>query len=358
VTLKLALIGGLHLYPSGGRTVAQERDLADQPATVKQPTVRRVEQNPIIMPEMLAGEDGANICGPSLIRAPAWLLKPLGKYYLYFADHKGSYIRLAYANRLQGPWTIYEPGTLQLKQVVDAIDDPRGKGGHVGSPDVHVDDNLREIRMYFHAKISPPDKWGHKSGIALSQDGIHFDVLTPRPIGEPYFRVFQWDGSYFAVTRSGSLLRSANGLNNFEPVNSRFAEAVGSKATAENARDSEDLASGAIRHTALKLDGNVLSVFFSRSGDRPESILMAQAKLVGPCTNWKLSKAVLVLKPERDYEGAQSILMDSSNADRRKLPRPLFHEVRDPCIFRDGGLTWLLYSVGGERGIAIAELDE
>ena len=55
---------------------------------------------------------GANIEGPSLIRAPDWLPGRLGRYYLYFADHKGDYIRLAYANRLKGPWTVHAPGSL------------------------------------------------------------------------------------------------------------------------------------------------------------------------------------------------------------------------------------------------------
>ena len=31
-------------------------------------------------------------------------------------------------------------------------------------------------------------------------------------------------------------------------------------------------------------------------------------------------------------------------------------ELRDPAIFVDEGKTWLLYSVAGEKGIAIAEI--
>ena len=30
-----------------------------------------------------------NINGPSLIKVPHWMENPLGKYYLYFAHHKG-----------------------------------------------------------------------------------------------------------------------------------------------------------------------------------------------------------------------------------------------------------------------------
>src|SRR5215217_6044065 len=88
-----------------GRNVSEARP--------KSPTVIRFRENPIIRPEMLPGDDGANICDPSLIRVPDWLEEPLGKYYLYFADHKGGYIRLAYADRLEGPWAVYRAGTLK-----------------------------------------------------------------------------------------------------------------------------------------------------------------------------------------------------------------------------------------------------
>ena len=37
-----------------------------------------------------------NINGPSLIQVPDWLPNPLGKYYLYFAHHKGEH-----SNRLE-----------------------------------------------------------------------------------------------------------------------------------------------------------------------------------------------------------------------------------------------------------------
>ena len=68
----------------------------------------------------LEGLAGDNINGPSLIQAPQWLSDTetgrLGEYYLYFAHHKGRHIRLAHADRPSGPWTVYEPGTLQLEE--------------------------------------------------------------------------------------------------------------------------------------------------------------------------------------------------------------------------------------------------
>ena len=59
---------------------------------------------------------GENIQGPSLVAAPTWISNRLGNYYLYFADHKGRYIRLAYADELAGPWMVHAPGSLQLEQ--------------------------------------------------------------------------------------------------------------------------------------------------------------------------------------------------------------------------------------------------
>ncbi|MGC2198527.1 MAG: hypothetical protein WA633_00030, partial [Stellaceae bacterium] len=56
----------------------------------------RLLDRPIITPE-LHPAIGRNIQGPSAIRVPDWVEHPLGDYYLYFADHKGRYIRLAYA---------------------------------------------------------------------------------------------------------------------------------------------------------------------------------------------------------------------------------------------------------------------
>ena len=78
-------------------------------------TVERLGSGPIITPEM-DSRMGGNIQGPSLIKVPDWVENPLGEYYLYFADHRGTYIRMAYADEVTGPWTIHSPGSLTLKE--------------------------------------------------------------------------------------------------------------------------------------------------------------------------------------------------------------------------------------------------
>ncbi len=341
-------------------------------AVATPPKVVRFETNPLIRPEMLPGTDGVNIAGPSLIRVPAWLPNPLGKYYLYFADHRGAYIRLAYADRLQGPWQIHVPGTLQLSQMVAVARETAGaaagqvRGRHLASPDVHVDDEKREIRMYFHFQIDPADTWGHRSGVARSKDGLNFQPVNRRPIGEPYFRVVRWDGHYFAINRSAALARSKDGLDGFEVGNRDFAAAVGHKsvsvlpppetAVGRALRGGEEEGEGAIRHTAIKIDDDVLTVFYSRALDVPEVIMRSQVRMTGDWRTWRLSPPEIVLEPERDYEGGNMPLIKATRL--RVMPRPLFRELRDPCIFREDGRTYLFYVVAGERGIAGAELLE
>ena len=123
--------------------------------------IKRFDCNPIIHLGLSETLDG-NINGPSLIEAPDWLPDRLGKYYLYFAHHIGSFIRLAYSDRLEGPWSIYEPGTLHIEQ--------SHCYNHVASPDIHVDDARREIRMYYHGWVGDRVQ---RTKVAVSRDGLH-----------------------------------------------------------------------------------------------------------------------------------------------------------------------------------------
>jgi hypothetical protein len=61
-----------------------------------------------------------------------------------------------------------------------------------------------------------------------------------------------------------------------------------------------------------------------------------------------------VLVPEAGYEGAD-LPMESSKAGRA---RSRVREVRDPGVFAEDGRAYLLYSIGGESGLAMAELIE
>lgn len=306
---------------------------AAEPASV---SVTRLGNGPIIWPELDA-RMGSNIQGPSLIRVPDWVEDPLGRYYLYFADHRGSYIRMAYADVLTGPWTVYSPGALQIEDSWFPTTCPPcsmapGRNAilyaHIASPDVHVRDDLHQIVMYIHGR----DEGRQLTRVATSADGIHFQG-QPEILGRPYFRVIPHDGYYYALGMPGYLYRSRNGLSEFESGPRLF---------------SDDM-----RHSALLIRDGLLYVFFTQRGDAPERILLSTLDITGDWRSWTESEPVEILRPETEWEGAR-LPVESSRAGYIDVR---VNQLRDPAIFQESGRTYLLYSVAGESGIAIAELE-
>ncbi len=283
--------------------------------------VRRFDCNPIIHLGM-SPSLGGNINGPSLIRAPEWLSDPLGRYYLYFAHHAGSFIRLAYADDLEGPWRIYERGTLQLEQSYCY--------NHIASPDVHVDEANRQIRMYYHGWVADRVQ---RSKVAVSKDGLEFEAL-PEILGKPYFRVFRRSGYHFAMGMPGVIYRSKDGLTDFEQGPKLFSDHM--------------------RHSALDIEENTLKAFYTNAGDSPERIYLSTIDISRDWSRWEASDPMLVLEPETEYEGAELPAAPSS----RGLVMEKVRQLRDPAVFKEGDATYLLYSVAGEQGIAIAEIEE
>lgn len=294
----------------------------------------RFPQNPMLTPAS-SPTIGDNINGPSLIRVPAWVDRPLGRYYLYFSHHAGKFIRLAYADQLSGPWKIHEPGTLRLEEAPRCFD-------HVASPDIHVDDARREILMYFHCPSGGSvDSNGRvdineqKTFLGTSGDGLRFRVGA-QPLGPAYFRVFRWGEYYYAIVRAGIVLRSRDMRSPFEPGPTLIGA------------DSGRL----LRHAAVDLRGNLLRVYYSRIGDRPERILLSETRLTADWLKWRAAAPIEVLHPTEKYEGADRPL-EVSVPD--EAPGRV-QQLRDPGIFKEGGKVYLLYSIAGESGLAIGEL--
>ncbi len=316
--------------------------------------VRRMVDGPIISPD-LHPSIGVNIQGPSLIRVPDWIEGRLGDYYLYFADHKGRYIRLAYADRLTGPWTIHPPGSLQLEQSGFLTEPPdvtpeqfaelearyRQRGAamshdlllevttpHIASPDVHVDPQGRQIVMYFHGL---DDVGTQVTRVAASRDGIDF-TAHQEVLGRSYMRIFEHGGMTYALAMPGELYRSTDGFHAFEAGPSLFNPNM--------------------RHSALLKRGSVLWVFWTQVGETPERILASRIDLSGDWRSWQEDAAIEVLRPEHAWEGADAPLVPSV----RSTAYGLVNQLRDPAIFEENGRTYLLYAVAGESGIAIADI--
>ncbi len=314
--------------------------------------VVRLGDGPIISPATHPSI-GVNIQGPSMIRVPDWVEDPLGAYYLYFADHKGSYIRLAYADAPTGPWHVHPPGSLHLKQSGFLTVPPvpsagelaafearyRARGAaishdvleeittpHIASPDVHVDDAERRIVMYFHGL----EGVGHQvTRVATSMNGIDF-LARPEVLGRSYFRVFHHAPFTYGLAMPGQLYRSRDGFSGFEegPV----------------------LFNPNMRHAAVLKRDNALFVFWTQVGDAPERILLSRIDLRGDWLTWRDGPPIEVLRPERTWEGADAPLTPSI----RSTAYGKVNQLRDPAIFEEAGQVSLLYAVAGESGIAIA----
>jgi hypothetical protein len=268
---------------------------------------------------------GDNINGPSLIKVPTWIENPLGRYYLYFAHHDGRYIRLAYADEITGPWRIHAPGVLDITE--------SHFKGHVASPDVHVDDDARQIRMYFHGSDTSSGAGGKQSTrVALSDDGLDFDT-QPQLLGNPYWRVFEYDGYHYALGMPGVFYRSRGGIERFEQGPTLFGPDM--------------------RHSAAAVRDQQLWIYYTVVGDSPERILLSVIDLTVDWMSWSPSEPIDVLAPEFSWEGVNVPAEPSS----RGLVRGPVNQLRDPALFEENGRYYLLYSVAGESGIAIAALE-
>ncbi|MEM9499107.1 MAG: hypothetical protein AAGA28_14380 [Pseudomonadota bacterium] len=287
----------------------------------------RMLDGPIIGADPTTGF-GANVNGPSLIRVPDWIRDPLGRYYLYFAHHLGGYIRLAYADALRGPWKIHDPGVLHLSHCPQFHD-------HIASPDVHVDDETRSIRMYFHGVSgdTPPDDPPQSTSVAISHDGLAFQA-DPLLLGDSYFRVWQGRLACFAVSLSGVLWRSATGTG-------RFERGVRLSGLPESTR-----------HLAVTRRGGHLWFAWSVIGDCPERIFIGRVDEAVDWRDWALSDVQELLRPDRPWEGADAPLL----ASRVGMASERVHQLRDPAFFAENGTFYLIYSVAGESGLALARL--
>jgi len=88
-------------------------------------------------------------------------------------------------------------------------------------------------------------------------------------------------------------------------------------------------------------------------GDIPERILLSTISLSVGWQAWKETEAIEVLRPERQWEGADAPLEPSV----RSTAYGHVNQLRDPAVFVEDDHVYLLYSVAGESGIAIAEVE-
>lgn len=354
------------------------------PATETPPKAERLLNEPLIHADPgnaaqahFAEHGYVSITHPTLIRVPDWVEDPLGRYYLYFAHHKGGYIRLAYADDILGPWRTYGGGALALADSgfpadVETADDParaladlrgtfsihvvrdylllarqaladgtvrksRGIAAaedrmpHVASPELLVDDERQRLLMFYHGL-----EYGTRqlSRIAESKDGIRFTALDGT-VPSPYVRHFEFRGRHYLLGMPGVLFCASQPTGPFE------------------ARD-RLLFEPRMRHAGLLLDGATLYVFWSRAGDAPERILVSEVDLTPvDWDDWRATDGVEILRPELGWEGADLPVLPTLRGELANAA----NELRDPYVFADpDGPHYLLYVAGGEKALGIARL--
>lgn len=290
-------------------------------------------------------ELNGNINGPSLIAAPDWLSDSPAKYLLYFAHHEGDSIRLAISDSLTGPWKIHDPPPIDLPQSGFATRSPNtdelhpeakafieanadGDYPHIASPDVWVDHEAQQIRLYFHGRLADGRQ---RTRLALSFDGINFRVQD-EIIGLPYLRLFRHADWFYALAMPAQLYRSRDGLTAFE---------TGPKLT-----------DAPIRHHALLCHDHRWYVFWTRVGDTPERILVSSIDTTADWLDWRFGETAEVHQAERPWEGADL----PATASAYGAINHRVNQLRDPDIFQEDGKIYLLYAVAGEQGIGIGEL--
>lgn len=145
-------------------------------------------------------------------------------------------------------------------------------------------------------------------------------------------RAFEWNTMTYAMSMPGQFYRSINGLSHFEPGPLLFNPNM--------------------RHAALLVRESILYVFWTQVGQAPERILMSTIDLRQDWMQWQASKPIEVLRPERDWEGADAPLEPSI----RSTAYGQVNQLRDPAIYTEDKRVFLLYAVAGESGIALAEV--
>jgi len=301
----------------------------------------------------------SNINGPSLIKVPDWIDGRLGNYYLYFAHHKGKFIRMAYADNLTGPYTLYEPDIMHVDDSTMSVrEEPSSSWSdlrkytswsearaimqvgrdakeayeeriqaklsskpsttpHIASPEIVIDEKSKSIKMYFHGVVEGNIQM---TKVAQSKDGLDFQP-NEEILGLPYMRTFTHRGKFY-------------GISNFTPRRKWLYDTK-------------------VRHCGLYKSKDVLYIFYSRVGDQPERILCSVMDISSDWNNWKASKPIEVIQPTSTWEGALEPLIPSVRGEAEVM----VHQLRDPYIYTEGYSTYLLYTGGGEQNIGIKKIN-
>ncbi len=291
----------------------------------------------IFDPKIIPKNQRKSICNPCLIKTPTWFKNKLGKYYLYFADHKGKFIKLLYSDHLDKGWKFFNKKILQIntKTKYDAFN-------HIASPEVYINNNEKKIYMFTHSHSR--SKIGQWTYLSLSKDGLSYISKFDQPLAPFYFRLFKYKKYYYGIVKGGDLWRSKNIDTKYTQCQNLLSKKK-SASTLHNKNRS-------IRHLGILREKENLYCVFSRIGDCPERIFYTKFHLSKNYSDWKFQKIKEILRPTFPYEGSNLKLKKSKPGDAPKAENAL----RDPYLFKNKNKTYLIYCVKGEKNFALSEI--
>jgi len=332
--------------------------------------------------ELGATKEGVNINGPSVIRIPEWIepenrAHPDAQYYCYFAHHDGQYIRMAWASEIEGPWQLYKVGKdieLGYRGVIDlgneVMELDNGitlANNHLASPDVHIDEQNKRIILYFHSgstsQVDGKDIGGQHTLVSFSPYGLDFHAhVQPVFLGKSYFRVFNYNDQWYALTNDGVIFRPLDDDNPWTPPRGfDFTQRLW-KHLPENPFQKEIENAGytpdqlRVRHPSVRLVGDKLHVFYTRRGDLLENIQMSVIDLsMGDWTKWDPTyPPAQILQTAPGWEGGE---LTPYPSEKGKTPENV-NQLRDPYVFEDhDGALYLFYAGRGEDAIGLVRLN-
>ncbi len=324
---------------------------------------------------------GANINGPSVIRVPDWIAAadrpdPSARYYMYFADHDGAFIRMAWSDRVDGQYQLFGQSTLSENKPRGVLDMGASRrinlannlqiNGHIASPDVHVDDAAQRITLYFHGPTNlastPGSSGNQKTFVAHSSTGLDFNGgIEPVSLGFAYMRVFDYMGRRYGIASRGAVYQAPDdptvapdGFDYRQDLWTLAGSSVNDNPFQADI-DADPDGPVRLRHSSVRVVGDTLQVFHTRVGDTPERILLTTLDLsAGDFTQWDpIYPPEELLRPALDWEGVDQPLTASSPGAEINV-----QQLRDPYVFSDtDGQLYLFYTGEGEEAIGIARLD-
>ena len=175
------------------------------------------------------------------------------------------------------------------------------------------------------SKTKPEDRSTKKS-----TDGINF-VSTNNIIPYPYFSCFNYKKKKYGLAMK---MKSNQIIYNYNTNNNKFIEFCNLLPDT--------------RHCFIKEINKKLYAFYSIVGDCPEHICYCE--IIYNKNNFIALENKSLIFPELEYEHGNTLPIKSKyGAEYKKI-----NQLRDPYIYIENDIVYILYTTCGEQGIAIA----